>query len=89
MKDRIYNLLNKIYGLSMMFAFFIGFIPVIPFMVAIIVGGSTGESIALYMYNKVYPVAFVVASVSVITGLIAMYIRGKKSMSVESYGKKE
>ena len=89
MKDKIYNLLNKIYGLSMMFAFFIGFIPVIPFMVAIIVGGSTGESIALYMYNKVYPVAFVVASVSVITGLFAMYIRGKKSMSVESYGRKE
>lgn len=89
MKDKIYNLLNKIYGLSMMFAFFIGFIPVIPFMVAIIVGGSTGESIALYMYNKVYPVAFVVASASVVTGLLAMYIRGKKSMSVESYGKKE
>lgn len=89
MKDKIYNLLNKIYGLVMVFAFFTGFIPVIPFIVAIVVGGTIGENIVLYMYEKVYPVAFVAASVSVITGLIAMYIRGKKSMSVESYGKEE
>lgn len=89
MKDKIYNLLNKIYGGAMMVAFFTGFIPVIPFIIAIIIGGTTGEAIALFMYNKVYPFSFVVASVAVLIGLLAMYIRGEKSLSVESYGKKE
>lgn len=89
MKEKLYNVLNKIYGGAMLFAFFTGFIPVIPFIIAIVIGGTAGEAIALFMYNKVYPVSFTVASVSVLVGLVAMYIRGEKSLSVESYGKKE
>ena len=53
MKDKIYNLLNKIYGVSMVIAFFAGFLPVIPFIVAIVIGGAAGESISLFMYNKI------------------------------------
>ena len=89
MKDKLYNLFTRIYGISMLVAFFIGFIPVIPFIIAIIIGGPTGESISLFLYNKVYPLAFIIASFAVVIGLIAMYIRGEKSLSVESYGKKE
>ena len=89
MKDKIYNLLNKIYGVSMVIAFFAGFLPVIPFIVAIVIGGAAGESISLFMYNKIYPVAFIMASVAVVTGLAAMYIRGEKGLSVESYRTKE
>ncbi len=89
MKDKLYNLLNKVYGISMMIAFFAGFVPVIPFVIALIIGGQTGEAISLFMYKQVYPVAFVVASFAIVVGLIAMYIRGEKSLSVESYGKKE
>lgn len=89
MKDKIYNLLNKIYGVSMVIAFFAGFLPVIPFIVAIVIGGAAGESISLFMYNKIYPVAFIMASVAVVTGLAAMYIRGEKGLSVESYSTKE
>ena len=88
MKNKLYTVLNKIYGFSMIFAFFLGFLPVIPFVIAILIGGSMGESISLFMYNKVYPIAFVMASVAVVVGLIAMYIRGEKSLSVESYEKK-
>ena len=89
MRNKIYNVLNKIYAISLTLAFFIGFLPVVPFIIAIIIGGQTGEAISLFMYNKVYPVAFITASFSVIAGLTAMYARGHKSMSVDSYGKKE
>ena len=72
----------------MTLAFFIGFLPVVPFIIAIIIGGQTGEAISLFMYNKIYPFAFIAASFSVIAGLSAMYVRGHKSMSVDSYDKK-
>ena len=37
MKEKLYNILNKIYGGAMLFAFFTGFIPVIPFIIAIVI----------------------------------------------------
>jgi len=89
MVEKIYKILCKIYAITMMIAFFAGFIPVIPFIIAIIIGGPAGEAISLFMYNKVYPVAFAIASVSVLIGLQAMYITGQESLSVTSYVNEE
>lgn len=84
MRDKIYTLLSKLYGIIMSIAFIAGFIPVIPFILAIIIGGSTGERIALFMYNKIYPVAFMLASAAVLVGLLAMYVKQEQALSVHS-----
>jgi len=87
MREKIYEMLNKTYGVIMMVAFFAGIIPLIPFIIAIIIGGSTGEAIALFLDETVYPWIIVLASIAIIIGLIAMYVKKEKAFTVED-GKK-
>lgn len=86
---KLYNILNKIYGITMMASFFLAALPIIPFIVAIIVGGTTAEAISLFISEKFYPVVMVLASFAVIIGLIAMYIGKKEDFSLKTLSKKE
>ena len=89
MRQKIFNTLNKIYGILMTASFFGGFLPVIPFVIAVIIGGETGEDIALFLYKQYYPWVILVGSVAIIIGLIAMYIGKIEGLSVKSVGKKK
>lgn len=74
MRAKIYNVLNKIYGITMTASFFAGFLPLIPFIIAIIIGGGNGgigESISLFLQNVYYPVVIAAASISVLIGITA------------------
>ena len=89
MRQKIFDTLNKIYGILMTVSFFGGFLPVIPFVIAVIIGGETGETIALFLYKQYYPWVILVGSVAIIIGLIAMYIGKIEGLSVKSVGKKK
>lgn len=86
MRTKIYNVLHKLYGITMTVAFFGGALPLLPFLYGIIVGGAQGEAISLFLKNKYYPVVIALASIAVIIGLIAMYIGGKQGLSVKKIG---
>ena len=83
MRKKIFNFLNRAYGLMMTVSFFAGFLPLIPFIIAIIIGGSTGEKIALFLYNDYYPYVIILGSVSVVVGLVAMYVGKLEGLSVK------
>ena len=83
MRQKIYNILNRIYGIMMSISFFGGFIPVIPFIIAIIVGGEFGENLSIFLYSKFYPVIIVIGSIAIIIGLVAMYVGKIESLSVK------
>ena len=87
MRKKIYDILNKLYGLVMTVAFFGGIIPLIFFVVAIIIGGTTGAEIAIFMADKVYPVVIVLASIAVLIGWIAMYVGKKEGLSIKEMKK--
>ena len=89
MRDKIYNVLNKTYGIVMSIAFWGGLLPLPPFIVAICIGGSTGESIATFLYDKYYPWVIAAASIAVIIGLIGMYVSGQEAFSTKSFGTKK
>lgn len=89
MREKIYVVLNKLYGFLLTLSFFGGILPVIPFIIAIIIGGSTGEAIALFLYKQYYPWVIALASVSVVVGLIAMYVGKKQGLSVEKNNEKK
>lgn len=91
MRLKIYNALNKAYGILMTISFFAGIIPLFPFVFAIIVGGSLGESISIFLYKQFYPWVIVIGSVAVIVGLIAMYVGKLEGLSVKkvSSGEKD
>ncbi len=84
MREKLYNLFNKLYGITMTVAFFAGIVPLVLFVVAMIIGGSAGETIAVFLYKQVYPWVIALASVSILFGLIAMYIKKEKGLSVDS-----
>ena len=88
MRKKIYDLLNKIYGILMTVSFFAGFIPLVPFIIAIIIGGDIAEKISIFLYKEYYPWVIVLGSVSIIIGLIAMYVGKIEGLSVKKEIKK-
>ena len=74
MREKIYNALNKIYGVAILVSLFAGFIPVFPFIIAMIIGGNIGANISVFLYKQYYPWVAVLASVAVLIGIAAMYI---------------
>ncbi len=84
MRKKIYEALKTIYGILMTISFFGGALPLVAFIVAMIIGGTTGEAIALAMKDHVYPCVIVLASIAVIIGWIAMYVGKKEGLSVKS-----
>ncbi len=74
MREKIYNILNKIYGVTILVSLFAGFLPIFPFIIAIFVGGEVGASISVFLYKQYYIWVAVLASVSVVVGIVAMYV---------------
>ena len=70
-------------------SFFAGILPIIPYGIALIIGGETGQAIAKFLYNDYYTWVILGASVSVLIGLIGLYVSGEEGLSVKSVGKKE
>jgi len=87
MREKIYKVLNKIYGVTMFAAFFGGVLPLIPFIIALIVGGTTGEAISTFLYNSYYPWVIALASIAVVIGLIAMYFGKQSALSTKTFKK--
>ncbi len=83
MRKKIYNVLNKTYGILMTASFFGGFLPLIPFIFAIIVGGELGENISIFLYKQYYPWVIIIGSFAIIIGLIAMYVGKLEGLSVK------
>ena len=67
----------------MSISFFAGFIPLIPFIFAIIIGGTLGENISVFLYKQYYPWVIIVGSVALVIGLIAMYVGKLEGLSMK------
>lgn len=92
MREKIFKICNTVYGVLMTASFFGGVLPLIPYIVALIIGGGdggVGESIANFLYNDYYPWVILAGSVAVVIGLIAMYIGKLEGLSVKSVSTNE
>ena len=89
MREKIYNILNKIYGVLMTVSFFAGAVPLLVFLVALVIGGPVAESMTVAMKEYVYPYVIAMAALAVLVGWIAMYVGKKEGLSVKSFSKKE
>lgn len=81
------EIIGKIYGIMMSVSFFGGIVPLIPFIIALIIGGTTGEAISLFLYEQIYPWIIGIGSVAVLVGLVHSYIEeflNKKEKKNES-----
>ena len=92
MREKIEKILQKIHGITLTISFFAGLLPLIPFIIAIIIGGGeggTGEAIGTWLYKQYYPWVIALASISVVIGLIAMYVGKQEGLSAKSFGMKK
>lgn len=83
MREKVYKILSRIYGIMMSISFFAGFLPLIPFVFAVIVGGKLGESISLFLYKQYYPWVITIGSLALVVGLIAMYVIKQNALSIK------
>ena len=89
MRQKIETILQKIYGALLTVSFFAGLLPLFPFIAAIIIGGGeggTGEAIGTWLYKQYYPWVIALASISILIGLISMYVGKKEAFSTKSFG---
>ena len=89
MREKIEKVLQKVYGIALTVSFFAGLLPLIPFIIALIIGGGeggTGEAIATWLYKQYYPWVIALASIAILIGLVAMYVGKKEAFSTKSFG---
>ncbi len=89
MRKKIYTILNRIYGIMMTVSFFAGILPLIPFIIAIIIGGDIGSNISIFLYKQFYPWVIVIGSVAILVGLIAMYFGRIEGLSIKKVSANE
>ncbi len=83
MRKKLYNILQKVYGILMTISFFGGILPLIPFIIAIIIGGEWGEKISNFLYKDFYPWVIILGSIAILIGLVAMYLGKLEGLSVK------
>lgn len=84
MREKIFKVANKIYGVLMTLSFFGGILPLIPFIVALCIGGTTGEAISVFLYEKYYPWVIIAGSIALVIGLFAMYLGKLEGLSIKN-----
>lgn len=82
MKGKLDNILRKIFSLFLIVAIFGGGIVFIMFVVALIIGGELGGSIAINARETVMPYFIRFASLAVFSGLISLYLTGEHGLSL-------
>ena len=84
MRKKIFDILNKAYGILMTVSFFGGLLPLFPFVFALIVGGPLAESICVFLAEQYYPWVIIAGSVAIVLGLIGMYVGKLEGLSIKS-----
>ena len=79
-REKCATVLSYVYAVGISISFFVGGVSVLGFVVAIIAGGQTAVDICDFIYKGVYLVIVYMSSVSVLLGLLKMYVAGEKSM---------
>ena len=89
MGKKVYQILNKIYAKAMFISFFAGFLPLIPFVVALFIGGEIGSAIYTFFFSVYFPWVIALGSLAILVGLVAMYVGKIEDLSLKSMDKEK
>ena len=84
MRKKIFKIANTLYSVLMTLSFFGGILPLIPFIVALIIGGPNGEAIAVFLYEEYYPWVIIAGSIALVIGVFAMYLGKLEGLSIKN-----
>lgn len=79
-RENTAKVLSYVYAIGIAVALFAGALSVFGYIAALIIGGETAAEICVFIYKKFYPVIIYISSISILLGLVKMYIAGEKSL---------
>lgn len=74
------TVLSYIFGIGIAVSLFAGALSVLGYIAALIIGGQTATDICNFIYKDFYPVIVYMSSVTILLGLVKMYVAGEKSL---------
>lgn len=82
MKEKFGKIIESVFSITLMIAIIGGGVIFCMFIIALIMGGTAGESLATNASKVVMPYFIRLASIAVLCGLISFYIKGKHTLSL-------
>ena len=79
---------KTLFGYSVTLTLLGGGLTMLAYVVALIVGGDTAAKICEVTYKQVWPIIIMIANITILLGLLAMYINGDKALSPSEKKKK-
>ena len=77
------EIINKIFGITVLLEFFAGGLSLVGYIVAICIGGEIGAEMSLFIFNNCLRWVIVATSVTIGLGLISMYLSRQKALFFE------
>ena len=81
LRQKLLLALRMIFGCSVAITLLGGGLTVLSYVIALIVGGDLAAQICEITYKGIWPVIIKVTNITIVLGLIAMYINGDKALS--------
>lgn len=83
MKKKIENIVETVFSLSLIIAIIGGGIIFLMFVAALIMGGTSGEMIAVSASETIMPFFIRSASISILSGIIYLYVSGEHALTMK------
>ena len=74
------TVLSYIFGIGIAISLFAGALSALGYVAALIIGGETATDICNFIYKDFYPIIVYLSSVTILLGLVKMYVAGEKSL---------
>lgn len=81
-KKKFIDILNTIFGWGIYVALIAGGLAFFGFLAAIIIGGESATSLAVFIQKQYFPVVIKISSAIILVGLISMYVSNKHALSI-------
>ena len=81
LREKVLPVLRTIFGCSVAVTLLGGGLTMLCYVVALIVGGDLAAQICDVTYKTIWPIIIMAANITIVLGLIAMYINGDKALS--------
>lgn len=84
MSEKYQEVLKSVFSICTMISIFGGFAVCILFVIAIIMGGESGGSLAVLASKSIMPYIVKITTVAVMAGLLMFYSTGEHAFSLKS-----
>lgn len=88
LRQKTLLVIRVIFGTSVAVTLLGGGLTMLCYVAALIIGGDTAAKICDVTYKQVWPILIKVTNITIVLGLIAMYINGEKALSPSEKKKK-